>query len=78
MEVAKEMGMKTAIRDISAEEFLEAEEVFTATTAGGVTPVARVNDRIFTNDAPGPKTLQLKDHYWLVHDRAEHQESIEY
>ena len=78
LEVAEELGMKTAIRDISAEEFLEAEEVFTATTAGGVTPVARVNDRIFTNDAPGPITLKLKEVYWSVHDRAEHREIITY
>jgi branched-chain amino acid aminotransferase len=78
LEVAKELGMETAIRDISAEEFLEAEEVFTATTAGGVTPVARVNDRIFTNDALGPVTMKLKDHYWDWHSRQELNEKIKY
>jgi branched-chain amino acid aminotransferase len=45
----------------------EADEVFTATTAGGVMPVSRVNGRILGNDRPGPLSLRLKELYWRRH-----------
>ena len=45
----------------------DADEVFAATTAGGVMPVARVGARILGNDRPGPLSLRLKDYYWRKH-----------
>jgi branched-chain amino acid aminotransferase len=46
-----------------------ADEVFTATTAGGIVPVTRVNDRILGNDAPGAVTHKILDTYWDFHKR---------
>ncbi len=53
--------------DISSEEFLNADEIFTATTGGGPVVVTRVNHRIFGNDAPGEVTTQIIKTYWDWH-----------
>jgi len=50
-------------------ELENAEEVFTATTAGGIVPVTRVNERILGNDAPGEITQQILTTYWDFHTR---------
>lgn len=63
MELAAAQGMTVETRALPAEELLNADEVFLSTTAGGLTPVARVDDRIFSNDAPGPVSLRLAGSY---------------
>lgn len=63
MEIAAAMGMTVEARPLPAEELLNADEVLLSTTAGGITPVARVNDRIFSNDAPGPMTVSIANAY---------------
>ncbi len=67
MEIAKALDMKVEVRRISKPEFLEADGVFTATTAGGPVPVSRVDDRTFSNDAPGKRTMEIIDTYWKWH-----------
>jgi branched-chain amino acid aminotransferase len=78
LEVARELGLATEVRPIKLAEFLESDEVFTATTAGGIAPVARVNDRVFSNDAPGPVTLRLRDGFASLFDRPEHRQPVDY
>lgn len=60
IEVAAELGLGTEIRALPHGELLEAEEVFTATTGGGIAPVVRVDDRTYGNGAPGETTTALK------------------
>ena len=72
MEIAAEQGMETDIRPLPLAEFLEADEVFLATTAGGITPVRRVDDRVFSNDAPGPVTVGLCDAFDAFRQRPDH------
>lgn len=69
MEIGAELGMEVAATDITAEEFLAADEVFTATTGGGPVPVTRVNSTILGNDAIGEKTQGILDAYWDWHER---------
>jgi len=52
-DICSELQIPCEATDISAMELENAEEVFTATTAGGIVPVTRVNERILGNDAPG-------------------------
>jgi branched-chain amino acid aminotransferase len=63
LEIAAKLGLGPDIRALPAAEFLDADEVFLATTGGGVMPIVRVNDRIFGNGAPGPVTQRLRDTY---------------
>ncbi|MDB2470377.1 aminotransferase class IV, partial [Paracoccaceae bacterium] len=58
LEICAALDIPCASTDISEEAFMNAEEVFTATTAGGPVPVTRVNGRIFGNDAIGPLTAK--------------------
>ena len=46
----------------------DADEVFLATTAGGVMPASRIGARILGNDRPGPLSMRLKDTYWRKHE----------
>ncbi len=59
LEISGELGLATEIRPIPFEEFLESDEVFTSSTGGGVAPVTRINDRVFSNGAPGPVARRI-------------------
>lgn len=67
LDICAELGIPSEIRPITADEFREADEVFTATTAGGVMPCSRVDGRIKGNDRPGPISAKLKEVYWQRH-----------
>ncbi len=69
-EISAELGLESEARDITAEEFLNADEVFTATTAGGPVSVTRVNQRILGNNVPGPVTQRIIQSYWDWHSRS--------
>jgi branched-chain amino acid aminotransferase len=78
LELSSELGMQTEVRPIPLDEFMESDEVFTATTAGGVAPVTRVNDRVFSNDAPGPTTRRIADTFMKWTKRPEFCQPIDY
>ena len=63
LEMAAEAGFAVETRPVSLEELMGAEEVFLSTSGGGVAPVRRVRDRIFSNDAAGPVALSLRETY---------------
>ena len=69
LEICAALDIPCAATDISEEAFMNAEEVFTATTAGGPVPVTRVNGRIFGNDTIGPLTAKILNTYWDWHKR---------
>jgi branched-chain amino acid aminotransferase len=71
LELAYEMGLLAEEGDITRAELEDADEVFLASTAGGVMPVSRLGSaagvRIMNNDAPGPVSARIKDMYWAAH-----------
>ena len=69
LEICEESSIPCAVADISKDEFMNAEEIFTATTAGGLVPVTRVNGRIFGNDVIGPTTAKILQTYSDWHKR---------
>ena len=64
LDICDELSLEKEVRPISREEFMEADEIFLTTSSGGVVPITKVNDRIFSNDAPGEMTVKLMDCYW--------------
>jgi branched-chain amino acid aminotransferase len=78
LEICAELDLPHEARDVSADEFLQADEVFTATTAGGPVSVTRVNGRIFSNDAPGPIAASVIQTYWDWHKRPDLSTPINY
>lgn len=71
LEICANLGLPYEACDISADEFLQADEIFTATTAGGPVSVTRINGRILGNDTPGPIAERITETYWNWHTRAE-------
>lgn len=78
MEIAQSLSLPVRATDIPMDAFLDAEEVFTATTAGGPVAVTRVNNRVYGNDKSGPITEEIIRTYWEWHNREELVEQIEY
>ena len=68
-EICEELSIPCESADIHKDDFMNAEEVFTATTAGGLVPVTRVNGYILGNDIIGPMTEKLSRYYWEWHKR---------
>ncbi len=78
MEICADLGVACETRDIPRDAFLGADEVFTATTAGGPVAVTRVNGRILGNDVAGPVTAQVLETYWAWHQRADLNTTVDY
>ncbi len=64
LELAVEAGLTVEERALPVSELMEADEVFLSSSGGGVTPVARINERQFSNGAAGPVGLQLRTAYF--------------
>ena len=67
IDICRERGLPVEVRPVSREEFLDADEIFLSTTAGGVMPLTRIEDRILGNGAPGAVTMSLREAYWARH-----------
>lgn len=78
LEMAAEAGLRVETRPLPLAEFLEADEVFLSSSGGGVIPVARVDDRRFSNGAAGPVALDLRRRYFDWITRPEHRTQIAY
>lgn len=77
-ELCDELGVPYQIRPLHVSELEGADELLTATTAGGVMPVARLDSRIYSNDRPGPISARLRAAYWAKHDQGWHATPIQY
>lgn len=78
IELAEALGMPVETRPLSLAEFYEADEAFLSTTGGGVRPVAQVDERIFSNGAPGPQTMRLSELYWRWHEDGRYSAPVRY
>jgi branched-chain amino acid aminotransferase len=63
-ELCTELAIPYEIRKIPAAELREADEIFLATTAGGIMPASRIDGRIMGNDRPGPISSRLRELFW--------------
>lgn len=64
IELCAELGLSCEVRPLAAEELRQADEIFLATTAGGVFPASRIDGRIMGNDRPGPVSSRLLHRFW--------------
>ena len=78
MEICDELGIPKRIRRLTGAELIAADEVFCATTAGGVMPASRIGATILSNDRPGPISTRLRDRYWEKHAEGWHATPIDY
>lgn len=78
LEMATEAGLATETRALALTEMLEADEVFLSTSGGGVVPITQVDDRIFSNGAPGPVAADLRARFDDWRMRPEHRQVVAY
>ena len=78
LELCDEMGVPSAVRRVTADEAREADEIFLATTAGGVMPAARIDGRIMGTDRPGPLSTRIKDRFWAKRAEGWHATPVDY
>lgn len=64
IELCETLQIPIEVGLVSADELRDADEVFLSSTAGGVMPVNKIDDRILSNGGPGPLTMKLSETYW--------------
>ncbi|MEM7259145.1 MAG: aminotransferase class IV, partial [Pseudomonadota bacterium] len=78
IEICRASDLSVSVEDISLQQLFDADEVFATTTGGGIVPVTKVNQRIYSNAAAGEITTRLQEEYWRWHNEAAMSESIDY
>lgn len=71
LEMAEDQGMTVETRPLPLEEFWQADEVFLSSSGGGIIPVAKVDDRHFSNGVAGPIATRLRATYFTWLERAD-------
>lgn len=68
VEIAARLGVRCELRRVAPHELMDADELFTSTTAGGITPVTRYEGRPVGSGRPGALTRRIHDLYWEMHE----------
>jgi len=78
IELATEYGYKVIQGNLAPEYARSADEVFATSTAGGILPITKIDDKIIGNGAMGPVTQKLQDAYWSLHNNPQYSLAIDY
>ncbi|MBL8675530.1 MAG: aminotransferase class IV [Rhodospirillales bacterium] len=78
IDLCRREGIALEERAVGLAEFRDADEIFLASTAGGVMPVTRLDGRILGNGAPGALTSRIHDLYWAWHSDPGETTAIDY
>jgi branched-chain amino acid aminotransferase len=78
IEICVDLGIPVRVGKVSAAEAREADEIFLATTAGGVMPASRIDGRIMSNDRPGPISMKIKETFWAKRASGWHTTPVDY
>ena len=78
IELATKSGYKVMQCNLPADEARNADEVFATSTAGGILPITKIDDRAIGSGTPGPVTLELQEGYWVLHENPQYTIKIDY
>lgn len=78
MELCDKTNVKAEFGIIKADDLRAADEAFLTSSAGGIMPITKVDDKVIGNGSPGPLTLRLKDLYWALHDEPKYSAPVAY
>lgn len=67
IDICRDHSIPVRVGQVSGEELRSADEIFLTSTAGGIIPVVRLDDRCLSNGRPGPVTMRVRDLYWDRH-----------
>jgi branched-chain amino acid aminotransferase len=66
-EIADELGIAAAERDLTPYDLYTADEAFFCSTAGGIFPISDVDGRQVGKGRLGPMTDRIRERYWERH-----------
>jgi len=78
IELATKRGYNVVQGNLPADEARTADEVFATSTAGGILPITKIDDRAIGSGTPGPVTLELQEGYWARHENPQYIIKIDY
>ncbi|SCB37623.1 aminotransferase class IV [Rhizobium hainanense] len=67
LDICSELQIPVAEKAVSQDDLFGADEIFITSTAGGVMPVTKVNERSIGTGSVGEITKTLMDEYWKRH-----------
>ena len=71
-ELCAELDVPFEIGRVTPQQLRDADEVFLSSTAGGIMPISRIDNRTLHSGRPGPLSTKLKDLYWKKHEQGWH------
>lgn len=78
LELCEQTNLEPRVTVLRGDELRTADEVFMASTAGGLMPVNRIDDSRIGNGTPGPVTRRLTELYWGLHQNPEYTTAVAY
>ena len=67
LELCERSNLTAQVTQLTQTELYKADELFMASTAGGIMPIRRIDDTEIGNGVVGPVTQRLSDAYWALH-----------
>ena len=68
IDLCHEVGVEVEATTVPVEALRDADEAFITSTAGGIMPLTRVDDRAIGDGKPGELTQSLIELYWAKHN----------
>jgi branched-chain amino acid aminotransferase len=78
IELCADERIQCEVRPLPVSEFLQSDEIFITSSAGGIMPVSRINKTILCNDRPGPVSSHLRQRYWERREQGWHATPVDY
>jgi branched-chain amino acid aminotransferase len=78
IELCRNTNIKAELGQLKADDLRDADEVFMTSTAGGIMPVRKIDDRVIGTGTRGPVTTRLTDMYWELHEDPDYLTPIDY
>jgi len=78
IELATEYGYRVIQDNLVPDRARSADEVFATSTAGGIIPITKIDDKIIGSGATGPVTQKLQEGYWALHNDPRYTSRIDY
>ena len=67
LEIAAERGWKARVEEVPVPDLYSCDEIFMATTAGGVMPITELDGQPVGGGQVGPRTREVFEAYWEAH-----------
>lgn len=78
LDLCERSNVTPRVAKLTAAELHDADEVFMASTAGGIMPINKIDEQFVGEGVPGPVTKRLGDAYWAKHEEPSMSSPVNY